>query len=140
MEFDDLIVVRVKSENVYGQSTAYSPLNVGGARVRTTPGKMGPLSVTSNSETEVTLVWSPLVGTSTGNSDITQYHVYWDANSGTADVLLVSGQMLSYTVSGTVGGLTYQYRVSASNVYGEGLASDVLEQVASDVPDQMEIA
>jgi hypothetical protein len=40
---------------------------------------------------------------------------------------------------GTTGGLTYKFRVSASNIYGEGLLSDPLEFLASDIPEQIDI-
>lgn len=54
---------------------------------------MGPLSVISKTETEITLAWSPLTGVATGNSLITSYNLYWDNNSGTVNILVVSGLM-----------------------------------------------
>lgn len=54
------------------------------------PSQMGPLSVISKTETEITLAWSPLTGIATGNSAITSYSLYWDNNSGTVNVLVVS--------------------------------------------------
>jgi hypothetical protein len=54
---------------------------------------MGPLSVLSKTETEITLAWSPLIGVATGNSVITSYNLYWDNNSGTVNILVVSGLM-----------------------------------------------
>lgn len=96
---------------------------------------MGPLSVVSKTETEISFAWSELTGSLTGNSDILSYNLYWDDNTGVVNKLLVSGKILNFTVSGTTGGLPYQYKVSATNIYGEGLASEVLVQLASDVPD-----
>jgi hypothetical protein len=43
-------------------------------------------------------------------------------------------------VQGTTGGKTYQFQISATNVYGEGERSPVLSQIASDVPDLINIA
>lgn len=100
---------------------------------------MGPLSVISKTETEITLVWSELSGPATGNSLITAYTLYWDDNSGSVDSMLISDLVTTYHVQGTTGGLTYKFSVTASNIYGEGESSDVLEQLASDVPNQLAI-
>ena len=43
-------------------------------------------------------------------------------------------------MQGTNGGKTYQFQISATNVYGEGERSPVLSQIASDVPDLINIA
>jgi hypothetical protein len=40
-------------------------------------------------------------------------------------------------VKGTTGGNTYKFMLKAENIYGEGVASDELIQLASDVPDQI---
>lgn len=52
---------------------------------------MGPLSVVSKTETEITFAWSELTGSLTGNSDILSYNLYWDDNTGVVNKLLVSG-------------------------------------------------
>lgn len=39
---------------------------------------MGPISVMSKTETEITLTWSSITGVATGNSEITSYNLYWD--------------------------------------------------------------
>ena len=135
LAFDQLVVVRVRAHNFYNVAVDFSPMNTVGAHVRSVPNQMGPLSITANTESEVTLVWSELTGTLTGNSEITAYHFYWDDNSGTADILLTFGLITTYTMHGTTGGLTYKFRVSASNIYGEGLLSDPLEFLASDIPE-----
>ena len=86
---------------------------------------MGPISVVSKTETMVSLQWSTITGIATGNSDITAYKLYWDDNSGTPDILLTYGALkTSYIVYGTTGGLSYIFRVTASNIYGEGETSD----------------
>ena len=55
------------------------------------PSQMGPISVVSKTETEITLSWSSLTGIATGNSAITLYNLYWDNNSGTVNASIVSG-------------------------------------------------
>jgi len=54
------------------------------------PSQMGPISVISKTETEITLSWGSLTGIATGNSEITAYNLYWDNNSGTTDMLIIS--------------------------------------------------
>jgi hypothetical protein len=88
---------------------------------------MGPLSVVEKTKTEITLVWSELAGVSTGNSPITAYTLYWDDNSGTANSMLVKDLVTTFHVQGTTGGLVYKFKVTASNIYGEGESSDELE-------------
>ena len=101
---------------------------------------MGPISVVSKTETMIELAWSEVSGVATGNSVITAYKLYWDDNSGSTDIMLTYGATtVTYTVFGTTGGLEYKFKVTASNIYGEGEASDELSQIASDVPDQLEI-
>jgi hypothetical protein len=96
---------------------------------------MGPISVLSKTETEISLAWSALKGVLTGDSAITEYILYWDNGTGVVDILLTNQNILNYRVKGTTGGVTYRFAVAASNVYGQGLTSDVLVSLASDVPD-----
>lgn len=101
---------------------------------------MGPISVLSKSETEIKLVWSALTGSLSGDSPITAYSLYWDDGTGVINILLTKDYVLNYHVRGTIGGTTYQFTVTAWNVYGEGQSSEVLVQIASDVPDQILMA
>jgi hypothetical protein len=101
---------------------------------------MGPVSVVSKTETEITLTWSSLSGTATGNSDITQYTLYFDDNTGETTIKLHAGLLTEFNHQGTTGGLTYKFAVRAENIYGEGPSSDELSQIASDVPDIIKIA
>lgn len=95
---------------------------------------MGPISVLGKTETEISLAWSALQGALTGDAAITEYSLYWDNGTGVVDILLASQNVLDYRVRGTTGGVTYSFAVAASNVYGQGLTSDVLVSLASDVP------
>jgi Fibronectin type III domain len=85
---------------------------------------MGPLSVIKRTETEITLSWSKLKGSVTGNSKILSYNLYWDNASGLPQIKLVSTLKNEFTVTGTVGGLTYIFIIRAQNVYGEGPSSE----------------
>ena len=139
LAFDQLVLVKAISTNFYG-SGPESVVNIGGVRVMQKPSQMGPISVISKTETEITLSWGSLTGIATGNSAITAYNLYWDNNSGTVSNLVVSGLINQFTVQGTTGGQTYQFQVTASNVYGEGERSQTLSQISSDVPDLISIA
>lgn len=65
---------------------------------------MGPLSIISKTETEITVAWSELTGTLTGNSEILSYNLYWDDHTGVVNKRIASGKMLNFTVAGTTGG------------------------------------
>lgn len=56
-----------------------------------TPSQMGPISVLSKTETEITLTWSSITGVATGNSAVTSYNLYWDNSNGLINMLVVSG-------------------------------------------------
>jgi Fibronectin type III domain len=87
---------------------------------------MGPLSIINNTITEITLAWSALTDISTGNSEILAYSLYWDENSGLANIRLIKDLVTLFEVRGTTGGLNYKFRVTATNIYGEGEPSDEL--------------
>lgn len=79
--FGDLVVARARTTNFYGTSQ-WSQLNTQGAIIKQVPTKMGPISVLSKTETEITLSWSTLNGQeATGNSEILAYNLYWDKGS-----------------------------------------------------------
>jgi hypothetical protein len=88
LAFDQLVSARVRAFNDFGIGE-WSEFNSLGAHIRQTPSKMGPLSVVSKRETEITLSWSELTGAATGNSDILSYNLYWDDNTGVTSILLV---------------------------------------------------
>jgi hypothetical protein len=94
--------------NFYGNSV-WSNKNTYGAQVRSVPTVMGPLSVLNKTESEITLVWSTLVGIATGNSPVTSYNLYWDDNKGNIDIRLVSDLVQQFTIKGTTGGFSYKF-------------------------------
>jgi hypothetical protein len=55
------------------------------------PSQMGPISVISKTETEITLSWSSITGIATGNSEITSYNLYWDNGNGDINIIVVQG-------------------------------------------------
>jgi hypothetical protein len=126
LAFEHLVSARVRSVNFYGTSD-WNTFNTQGALIRQVPTKMGPISVLDKTETMISLAWSPLEDVHTGNAAITNYTLYWDDNTASIDIVLAKGvSTLDYIVYGTTGGLEYQFHVTASNIYGEGEASDIL--------------
>lgn len=136
--FDNLVLVRVASENNYGKSDyAY---NLDGAKVRSVPSKMNTPTISSYSDTAITVTWAALTGTNTGNSPIKSYSLYWNAGSGTsAGTLVTEALITTYTFSSITGGNTYYFKVIAKNVYGVGTESDPVDIKAIDVPGKMAI-
>ena len=63
--------------------------------------------MTSVSDSSISLSWTGLTGTDTGNSAITSYNIYWDNGSGTLNLPLMDSLVTSYTISGLTGGTTY---------------------------------
>lgn len=106
---DQLVTVRATAHNVYGYATLPSTVNSSGAKIRQAPDQMIIPTVDSYSDTSVTISWSALTGTATGNSDITSYNLQWDNGSGSTFTDLASQTSLTYTASGLSGGTTYQF-------------------------------
>lgn len=78
LQFDELVVIRARTTNFYGTSDWSEP-NILGATIKQVPTMMGPISVLSKTETEITLSWATLQGVqATGNEEIISYNLYWD--------------------------------------------------------------
>jgi fibronectin type 3 domain-containing protein len=98
-----------------------------------------PAAPTLNSATpgsgQVTLNWT---AGANGGSAITGYNIYRSTSSGTEALLTSVGVQTSYTDSAVTGGTAYFYKVSASNLAGEGALSNELSAtptvVSSSVP------
>src|SRR5207245_1283108 len=69
----------------------------------------------------VTLSWQPPA--SNGGSAITYYKIYKSTSSGTEVYLTTRGNVTSYTDLAVTNGITYFYKVSALNSYGESRKS-----------------
>ena len=71
----------------------------------------------------MTVAWTSLTGTATGNSAITAYDLRWDSASGSTIYLLSESLITSFTVTGLTAGTTYKYKVRGKNIYGYGTYS-----------------
>ena len=94
--------------------------------------------MSASTNTQIVLSWTALVaGTSTGGSSvsITNYELYWDQGTNTF-VTLTTTPLLTYTATGLTGGTTYQFKVRAINIFGNGAFSSILSVVAAQAPAQ----
>jgi len=96
---------------------------------------MGIVTVTSKLQTEISLSWTALTGTATGNSAILSYNLYWDNALGTTNIEVIDSLVTSHTLTGLVGGQNYLFKVRAKNIYDYGDFSSEVSVLASDVPD-----
>lgn len=138
LQFRQVVSARARATNFYGTGE-WSDFNLEGATICKEPVKMGPLTVVEKNEVEVTLSWSQLTGSNTGDKEILAYNLYWDDNTGTPNIKLQSDLTTEYILTGMTGGLTYKFVITAQNIYGEGPESDELVLLASHVPDLIDI-
>lgn len=97
-------------------------------------------TITSYSDTFISLSWTLLTSPANGNSDMTKFTLQWDnGSSGASYVDLIQTTSTTYTVNAVTGGTTYNFRVRQSNIYGDGAYSTVTTQAAIDVPAVMDI-
>ena len=66
------------------------------------------------------ILWTELTGSQTGNSDILGYQLYWDAQTGTADIPLIETTDTSHIQTSLQPGKPYIFKIRARNVYGVG--------------------
>jgi hypothetical protein len=104
-----------------------------------------PRRGSGTSTTQIEVEWDALVAPDNGGSAISSYQLLWDAGSGgtptTPVVGLVSDFLAtSYAVSvAGSAGASYQFRLSAKNIYGWGVYSEIVAIVASSAPSQMQV-
>ena len=131
--------MRISAHNSYGFGDT-SDLNTAGAQIRRVPDQMATPTLVSKTETDAEVSWSTLSAPNDGDSDVTEYILYYDNGSGTPNIRVASGLITSYTISGLSISSTYQFVVKAVNIYGEGLESAVsLSVIPSDIPSQVDI-
>ncbi len=94
-----------------------------------------PLNLTTVSgDSQAILSWLP--PTSDGGSPVTNYRIYRREKSGSMAFLLQIGNVLTYTDSGLKNGMEYYYGVSAANLIGEGLTSQLVNATPATVPSE----
>ncbi len=138
LAFNQLILAKISATNSFGEQTL-SPANPAGALVRRVPDAMSTVTLTASTRDSMTVSWSALSGSASGNSAVTAYELRWDSGSGSTIYLLSESLSTSYTVTGLTAGITYKYKVRAKNIYGYGAYSTDASFIASDVPSVMAI-
>ena len=132
----DLVEVRILATNSVGNGLVSNP-NTSGALVKTVPSTMPTPTLVALTSSSVLVSWPSLTGSSTGNSAITTYNLYWDNGSGTSSISLSNSLTTSYTVTGLTGGTTYLFKLRAQNIYGYGTFSADGSVVAAEEPGMM---
>lgn len=82
LAFEDLVYVRISAHNSLGYG-ATSTVNTAGAQIRSVPTAMGTPTATAKSDIGMTISWTALTGSDTGDSTITSYDLVWDNGNGT---------------------------------------------------------
>jgi len=139
--FDQVVFVRVSSTSEYGTSDPLSIID--GAKSRSVPNQVSNLVINPYSDTSITITWTALTGSTTGNSAITAYAIYWNdgVTADNADKLVTEALLspTTYTFTNIDGGKTYKFAVKAKNIYGYGTLSSEAQIDAIDVPAKMAI-
>lgn len=137
--FDTLVLVRVSSTSEFG--TSDTATNLGNARIRSKPNAMSQPTVTSYSDTQITLTWSSLSGTTAGNSDILSYSLYWNKGTDASATTKVTEALINtFTFNSITGGSVYLFKVQARNIYDYGdFSSPDVSVTAVDIPGKVAI-
>lgn len=107
----------LRATSVYG--TGDVPSNAAGATTFTVPSAPTSPNATYGGENEIDLSWS--APTDDGGTPVTGYKVYRKSSEGTFSLVATLGASArSYTDTGRTAGTTYEYRLSALNLVGEG--------------------
>ena len=89
------------------------------------------ISSATPGDAQVELVW---IGALNHGSPITNYKVYRGTTSGSGMLVATIENVLTYSDTGLVNGVTYYYRVSAVNDIGEGTLSNEVSATPATVP------
>ncbi len=109
---------RVSARNQIGEG-------LGSEEVVATPARVPdpPLGLAAVAESRlVTLTWMP--PSDDGGSQVTNFNIYRGVTPGGETLLAVVGNVQQYVDIGLTNGMTYYYRISATNEVGEGAMSD----------------
>jgi len=134
-----LVEVQIRATNSYGDGS-YSSVNSVGAKTRTTPVQMSaPTEGTDVTENQIDIDWTALTSSSdTGYSTILGYRVYYDNGGATTPSIFVAETLdTTYTTTGLTTGTTYNFAVTARNIYGESTLSSSVSILARNVPAAM---
>ena len=112
--------MRAHNSNGWG---SFSEINVVGQRLNSLPLTIPPVSIDLSevSNSQVQLRWSPVSEALSGGQgvQIESYMIEVSLNSGLFTPLAtVSGAVLEYLHTGTMGGNNYSYRIKAVNYLG----------------------
>ena len=96
-------------------------------------------TITESTNEQIHLTWDMPVDYNAGGQDvvITSFTVEVMANPDDPSAAYVADGLPTtneYMATGLTGGVTYRFKILATNVYGDGLSSETLDVVAAQVP------
>lgn len=71
-------------------------------------------------DNQLEILWNAVDGINAGNSEILGYQLFWDAQSGTANIFLTEKLTLSHIQQSLSPGMPYKFKIRARNIYGTG--------------------
>lgn len=127
------IFAKVVATNFYGSSAVSDPVN--GAIILTIPD--APKGIIENyslkSGTTISLAW--INGDKDGGAPVTSYNIRYNSDGSSVYAPLVAGLLVkSYTASNLTPGVTYNFVVTSTNVFGTSLDSSVFSSLCAWVP------
>ena len=134
-DLNEMVVVRVAAWNWVGMS-AFSEPNEVGQLARTVPRPpLPPVEGEDTTESELQVDWVAVTDDDTGQSEVLTYTLWCDnGEDSDPSYLLVDALVFTTTITGLTPG-SYNFKVRANNVYGEGEWSPTAVIRASYVPD-----
>lgn len=133
----DLVKATAEAQNSKGYG-ASSVANTIGQVVQVVPYAPSGVTVTANSKTSLTVSWSAITTSpNNGYSTVLSYKVYSndgvDANAPAVLKATITHPTATTTLTVTEG-KTYKYKVVASNIHSDGADSDIVSQLAAEIP------
>lgn len=133
-----IIVVKVKAYNLDGWGNL-SDVSVGTIVVQSQPIIAPSFTSSSSTKNSVTLNWSTLAsGANEGYSTVLGYKIY--LNDGTTGSLyslastIANQATTTTTITGLTGSITYTFKITAYNIYGESVLSSGYNVTTLNVP------
>lgn len=140
LEYNDLVVVKIRARNSIGMAIEFSDENTLGARIQVVPSKMqNVFEGAATDDTRIQINWNSLTGDQTGGTTILSYNLEMQVAGVWIELVgqtTYYKQTLFLIQTNIVSGQSYSFRVRARNKWGYGPFSDADVIEASSKPDR----